>query len=317
MGETGDRRAARGSPVGGSGTGHRIEVRGLRVLGRHGVGEEERAQAQPFDVDLDVWTDADRAVAHDDLAETVDYDAVCRTVVSIVAGPYQYLLLETLASDVARQLLAAHHGITGLEVTVRKLRPPVPFDVASVGVSVSRWRDREPAGDTPSGPAEVPGSRGPGGRSAVRAFLGLGSNMGDRRANLRQGVDLLQRHGDVVAVSPLYETSPVGGPPQDPYLNVVVELLTEADPHQLLARCQEMEAAAGRQRAVRFGPRTLDADVLLVGDETVHDEDLVVPHPRMWERRFVLEPLSDLAPELVAPEVTAAASGAVWRLGIL
>jgi 2-amino-4-hydroxy-6-hydroxymethyldihydropteridine diphosphokinase len=127
----------------------------------------------------------------------------------------------------------------------------------------------------------------------VRAYLGLGSNLGDRRSHLRAAVAALP---DVVAVSPVYETDPVGGPPgQDPYLNLVVALETELSPRQLLDVARTLEEAAGRVRTERHGPRTLDVDVLLVGDLAVHDDDLVVPHPRMWQRRFVLAPLADLA----------------------
>lgn len=152
----------------------------------------------------------------------------------------------------------------------------------------------------------------------VRAFLGLGSNLGDRRAQLRRAVELLAAAGDLVAVSPLYETDPVGGPAGQPaYLNVVVELATTDNARQLLARCARLEADAQRVRAVRFGPRTLDADVLLVGAERVDEPDLVVPHPRMYERRFVLAPLADLAPDLVPPGRLAAAAGGVANLGTL
>jgi 2-amino-4-hydroxy-6-hydroxymethyldihydropteridine diphosphokinase len=151
-----------------------------------------------------------------------------------------------------------------------------------------------------------------------RAFIGLGSNLGDRMATLRHGVAQLEAAGDVVAVSPLYETEPVGGPAdQDRFLNIVVELATTDSPQQLLVRCQALEEAAHRVRTVRFGPRTLDADVLLVGDLVVDDDDLIVPHPRMWERRFVLQPLSDLAPELVTPEGLIASGGAVTYVGNL
>jgi 2-amino-4-hydroxy-6-hydroxymethyldihydropteridine diphosphokinase len=151
-----------------------------------------------------------------------------------------------------------------------------------------------------------------------RAFLGLGSNLGDRRAALRQAVAQLEANGDVTAVSPLYETDPVGGPAdQGPYLNLVVEVATTDSPRQLLVRCQALEEAAHRVRTIRFGPRTLDADVLLVGELTVNEPDLVVPHPRMWERRFVLQPLADLAPDLVSPERQIAPGGRVTRLGML
>lgn len=130
----------------------------------------------------------------------------------------------------------------------------------------------------------------------TRAFLALGSNLGDRWGYLREAVTGIP---DVVAVSPVYETGPVGGPDQGPYLNAVVELDTDLTPRQLLDLCGRLERAANRVRTRRWGPRTLDVDVLLVGDETVDEPDLQVPHPRMWKRAFVLVPLADLAPDLV------------------
>jgi 2-amino-4-hydroxy-6-hydroxymethyldihydropteridine diphosphokinase len=151
-----------------------------------------------------------------------------------------------------------------------------------------------------------------------RAFIGLGSNQGDRAAYLRAGVAGLRAGGDVVAVSPLYESEPVGGPEgQGPYLNVVVELATADPPRRLLERCRAVEESAQRVRAERWGPRTLDADVLWVEGTTVDEADLTVPHPRMWERRFVLQPLADLAPDLVTSGQLRAAGGEVSRVGSL
>ena len=147
-----------------------------------------------------------------------------------------------------------------------------------------------------------------------RAFLGLGSNVGDRERHLADAVDSL---AGVVAVSPVYETDPVGGPAQDPFLNLVVELATSLTPRQLLGVAHRLESAAGRVRAERWGPRTLDVDVLLVGDLCVDEPDLVVPHPRMWQRRFVLAPLADLAPELVPDDLLAVSEGRVSVLGPL
>jgi 2-amino-4-hydroxy-6-hydroxymethyldihydropteridine diphosphokinase len=135
-----------------------------------------------------------------------------------------------------------------------------------------------------------------------RALLGLGSHVGDRLAHLQAAVDgLAGAPGvDVVAVSTVYETAPVGGPPQDDYLNAVVALDTELTSRDLLDVARRLEADEHRVRAERWGPRTLDVDVLLVGDEVVDEPDLVVPHPRMRERAFVLVPLSELAPEWAA-----------------
>ncbi len=151
-----------------------------------------------------------------------------------------------------------------------------------------------------------------------RAFIGLGSNLGDRWALLRDAVERLGAPGDLVGVSPVYETEPIGGPAgQGPYLNVVAELATGDTPRQLLGRCRALEEAAGRVRTAHWGPRTLDADVLWVEGCTVDEEDLTVPHPRLWERRFVVQPLADLAPELVTSEQLRASGGRVSLVGNL
>ena len=130
----------------------------------------------------------------------------------------------------------------------------------------------------------------------VRAFVGLGSNLGDRRAFLTAAVRDLPNK---VAVSGVYKTAPIGGPAQGPFLNLVVEMRTSVGPYDLLAICQQLEASAGRTRTERWGPRTLDVDVLLYGEFELDDTELTIPHPRMNERAFVLYPLAELAPELL------------------
>lgn len=130
----------------------------------------------------------------------------------------------------------------------------------------------------------------------TRAFLGLGSNLGDRMGYLKNAVMAMD---DCVAVSGVYETDPVGGPDQRQYLNVVVKLDTNRSARDLLELCHALEASADRVREVRWGPRTLDVDVLWVDGETVDEPGLVVPHPRMFERAFVMVPIGELAPDLV------------------
>lgn len=137
--------------------------------------------------------------------------------------------------------------------------------------------------------------------SAVeRAYLGIGSNLDDRHATLQAAVDGLGAADGitVVGVSPVYETTPVGGPEQDDFLNAVVAVDTALSARQLLGVAQRLEQAAQRVRNERWGPRTLDVDVLLVGTTELHEPDLEVPHPRMWERGFVMVPLADLDPAL-------------------
>lgn len=135
-----------------------------------------------------------------------------------------------------------------------------------------------------------------------RAYLGIGSNLGDRLAYLQLAVDRLDAaHGvTVVAVSRVYETDPVGGPAQDDFLNAVVAVDTRLEPRALLEVARNAEAAAERVRTERWGPRTLDVDVLLYEGIVSDDPVLTIPHPRLAERAFVLAPLHDVAPDLVA-----------------
>lgn len=149
----------------------------------------------------------------------------------------------------------------------------------------------------------------------TRAFLSLGSNLGDRRKQLAEAVGSLG--SSVRAVSPVYETDPVGGPDQGRFLNLVVELSTDLSPRELLAVCHRLESAAGRVRQERWGPRSLDVDIVWIDGVTIDEPDLQIPHPRMHERRFVLAPLADLAPELVDPAVYDRAQGHVEQVAPL
>jgi 2-amino-4-hydroxy-6-hydroxymethyldihydropteridine diphosphokinase len=138
---------------------------------------------------------------------------------------------------------------------------------------------------------------------AKTAFVGIGSNLGDREDNLRRAVELLSVEDgvDVTAVSEIRETEPVGPVEQGPFLNGAVRIQTDLGPRELLERLLAVEQRLGRVREERWGPRTIDLDLLLYGDDAVDEPGLTVPHPRLHERRFVLEPLADLAPSLEIP----------------
>src|SRR5271165_4818232 len=132
--------------------------------------------------------------------------------------------------------------------------------------------------------------------------LSLGSNLGDRLEHLQLGVDVLVAGGLACpVVSGVYETAPVGGPDQDDYLNAVLLAATSVLPHDILALCAAAETAAGRVRTMRFGPRTLDVDIISYGGETSADPELTLPHPRAHERAFVLVPWLDLDSDAVLP----------------
>jgi 2-amino-4-hydroxy-6-hydroxymethyldihydropteridine diphosphokinase len=137
----------------------------------------------------------------------------------------------------------------------------------------------------------------------TNAFVGIGSNLGDREAILRGAVELLAAEDgiEVVAVSELRETAPVGPVEQGPFLNGAVRVATELPPRELLKRLLAIEQRLGRVRKERFGPRTIDLDLLVYGEQVIDEPGLTIPHPRVHERRFALDPLAELAPDLVIP----------------
>jgi len=132
----------------------------------------------------------------------------------------------------------------------------------------------------------------------VTVFLGLGSNLGDRRRNLKEALRLIEEMDGVTIrdISPLYETAPVGGVEQGDFFNIVVKVETNLAPRELLHAVQGIEARLQRVRDVRWGPRTIDIDILLYGDIDIDEADLVIPHPEIMNRAFVLAPLNDIAP---------------------
>lgn len=134
-------------------------------------------------------------------------------------------------------------------------------------------------------------------------YIALGSNLGKRLATLERATRQLVEGGNFILVdkSPYYETDPIGPQDQPPFINSVLQLQTDLPPRELLQRLQDIERRLGRQRGVQWGPRTIDLDILLYDDIIVKEETLEIPHPRMHRRRFVLEPLCDIAPEVIHP----------------
>ena len=145
-------------------------------------------------------------------------------------------------------------------------------------------------------------------------YLGLGSNLGDRRANIERGLGLLGRCGHITAVSSMVETAPEGFSRQPPFLNAACRMWTLRDPFELLVKTQEVERAAGRHRVFPNAARTLDVDILVYEGTALQTPHLILPHPRMRERRFVLEPLADIAPYLRHPITGETVAEMLWRL---
>jgi dihydroneopterin aldolase/2-amino-4-hydroxy-6-hydroxymethyldihydropteridine diphosphokinase len=257
----------------------RIEITGLRVMTLVGVLPHERESAQPLEFDISLEGDLRDAGASDDLVDTAHYGLVAERAAAI-ARESKDELLERLIHRIAEDALTFDR-VEAVEVVVRKLRPPIPEDVQFTAVRIRRSR----------ADLQIPP------RTSHRAIVALGSNLGDRVGFLKLAVEELG--SSLIAQSQVFETAPVGGPDdQGAYLNMVVAVETSLDPFAMLRRCQRIESLALRQRIVHWGPRTLDVDLLFFDDITIVSPELVIPHPRYAERRFVLTPLAEVAPEL-------------------
>ncbi|MFZ8917444.1 MAG: 2-amino-4-hydroxy-6-hydroxymethyldihydropteridine diphosphokinase [Ilumatobacteraceae bacterium] len=253
-----------------------VLINDLRFESIIGVLDQERLAPQPLRVDVDMEIDLHDAGSSDDLEQTVHYGEVAVALANL-ARDTQYLLLERLAQHMAEVVLS-FPLVRAVELTLTKLQPPIPEQIDSTAVRIRRVR------------AEVSST------TRHRAIVALGSNLGRREAHLRFAVERLGE--SVVAQSQVFETDPVGGPDdQGAYLNMVVVLETELDPYALLRWLHRIEADAGRERVVHWGPRTLDLDLLFFDDVVITGGNLAVPHPRYAERRFVLAPLSEVAPD--------------------
>lgn len=248
----------------------RIEVIGIREWGHHGVLEQEKQIGQQFSVDAFLHLSTAAAGRSDALSRTVNYAQVAAEIrEEIAGGPHD--LVETLAERIAERILSGvgHPTVRRIEVVVHKPSAPVGLPVGDVRVRVVR--DAAP----------------------VEAVLALGTNLGDRESHLERALEIIsQADGiDLEWTGPVLETEPVGGPDdQGAFLNSVIGVRTVLAPFALLEVCHRAERDARRERLVRWGPRTLDVDVIVYGEVVSEDPDLTLPHPRAHERAFVLGP---------------------------
>ncbi|HTF99261.1 MAG TPA: 2-amino-4-hydroxy-6-hydroxymethyldihydropteridine diphosphokinase [Nitrospirota bacterium] len=145
-------------------------------------------------------------------------------------------------------------------------------------------------------------------------YIGLGSNLGDKVESCRKAIAMLSKAGNITSVSSFYTSEPIGYPDQEEFINAAVELETELSPLALLAACHVIEDELGRRRLMHWGPRTVDLDILFYGNLVVESDELVIPHPLMAERRFVLVPLCEIAPDAVHPVLHKKVSELLRRL---
>lgn len=282
--------------------GDAITLTGLTVYGYHGVFDFERREGQNFIVDVTLHTDTRAAAASDALIDTADYGTLAEDIAAIIAGE-PLNLIETLAERIAEHCLTVAASAT---VTVHKPAAPVPAAFDDVSVTITRPAPEAPAGWLPDTAPEAPGARAE--TAGLQTVLGLGANLGQPLEALRAALSALHAHPDISvdACSTAFATKPVGGIDQPDFTNAVAIVTTELSPLQLLGVCQGIELAHGRTREIRWGPRTLDIDLIrcsrpgalddAAAEITCETGQLVLPHPRAAERAFVLAPWAQLRP---------------------
>lgn len=253
-----------------------IKIDGLRFFAHHGVYDFETEQGQIFEVSAVMETDTHPAGISDNLEDSVSYAEVAHLLYNeLTQNTYQ--LLEAAAENACRSVLLHFPKIHAISLELRKPDAPIELDFQSVSVKIRRaWHT---------------------------AYIALGSNLGDKEAFIRNAVRSMAESDSIqlTALSSLIVTEPYGGVKQDDFLNGVCEIKTLFTPEELLSFLHTLEASAGRERTIVWGPRTLDLDILLYDDLVLHTPSLTIPHPDMTNRDFVLRPLTEIARYAIHP----------------
>ncbi|MDD2534717.1 MAG: 2-amino-4-hydroxy-6-hydroxymethyldihydropteridine diphosphokinase [Eubacteriales bacterium] len=252
-----------------------IVLHGLQFNTLIGILPDEQNRPQPITVDLDLCLMPILSCQTDDLDQSISYAAIYDQLFALITK-HHVGLVERLAGLIASTLLTDNPLLMAVSVSVFKPQAPLPGPFAKAGVSIYRTR------------ADF--------NLRTPVDLSIGSNLGDRLALLQQAVAMLAGHPNnhIVATSSVYETTPVGLIEQPDFLNLVVRLETTLDPLMLLSHCQAIERQLGRERVLHGGPRTIDIDILTYGSVQTQSAELVLPHPRLAERDFVLIPRNEL-----------------------
>lgn len=253
----------------------KIYVEDLEVYAYHGVYSEEKKLGQQFLISMELSLSLRAAAKGGDLDKSVNYGELCHRVEEEFKKD-KYDLIETAAENIAEFILLSYPIVESVKVKVKKPWAPIGRPLKYAAVEVERfWH---------------------------KAYIALGSNMGDKNKNLEEAIDKINTGKTIVTKkSNLYTTKPVGYLDQDDFLNAAIEIKTLLSPEELISFLLDIEKQLKRERVVRWGPRTIDLDVLLYDNIITSMEEIIIPHPRMAERLFVMKPLSDIAPYVMHP----------------
>lgn len=254
----------------------KILIKDLELFAYHGVLKEEKKLGQKFSLSLELNLHLRNAGTSDDLNKTVNYAELCERVEAQFKKE-KYDLIEAAGEKIAEYILINYPIIKSVKLTLKKPWAPILKPVNYVSVQIERsWHT---------------------------AYIAIGSNLGNKERNLNEALNLINENPlcHVNKVSNFYKTAPVGYLDQDDFLNGAAEIKTLMAPSELMNFLLEIEKELKRERKIHWGPRTIDLDIILYDDIVTEDEHIIIPHPRMQERLFVLEPLCDIAPYKIHP----------------
>ncbi|WP_270387349.1 MULTISPECIES: 2-amino-4-hydroxy-6-hydroxymethyldihydropteridine diphosphokinase [Megamonas] len=253
-----------------------IRIDNLEVYAYHGVYDEEKEKGQYFYVNAELYTNTRKAGMNDDLDASTNYGTVCDFIHDFMTK-HTYDLIETVAEQLAQALLLEFKLVKSVLLEIRKPHAPIEKEFESVSVEIERgWHE---------------------------AFVAFGSNLGDKEKFIDEAIEALSNlpQINIVAISDKIVTEPYGNVEQDVFLNGVMKIETLLSADELLQILQKVEEHAGRERKIHWGPRTLDLDIIFYDDDIISEDDLIVPHPDMKNRDFVLKPLMQIAPYKLHP----------------
>ena len=254
----------------------KLYVKDLEVFAYHGVFPEEKTLGQKFVLSMELDLEMQEAGLTGDLSKSVHYGELCHEVEREFQKE-SYDLIETAGEKIAGFILNHYDMVQGVKVMVKKPWAPIhrPLDYAAIEVR----------------------------RAWHRVFIGFGANLGDKQKNIDEAIDILSKRDDmkILRRSTIIETEPWGYEEQDNFLNGVLEIKTWLSPRLLMQVLLETEAALKRERIIHWGPRTLDLDILFYDNLITDDPVVTLPHPRIQDRLFVLEPMTEIAPNFIHP----------------
>ena len=253
-----------------------IRIDNLEVYAYHGAYDEEKEKGQYFYVNAELYTNTRKAGMNDDLDVSTNYGTVCDFIHDFMTK-HTYDLIETVAEQLAQALLLEFKLVKSVLLEIRKPHAPIEREFESVSVEIERgWHE---------------------------AFVAFGSNLGDKEKFIDEAIEALSNlpQINIVAISDKIVTKPYGNVEQDVFLNGVMKIETLLPADELLQILQKVEEHAGRERKIHWGPRTLDLDIIFYDDDIISEDDLIVPHPDMKNRDFVLKPLMQIAPYKLHP----------------